>query len=275
MKVIKDNSDKYRINAMCELLNISRSLVYYQRKQKKIDFTLENLIISIFDSSRKNYGSRKIKVELFKQGYSVSLRRIRRIMAEYGLISNYSLKQFKKYKTTCNNAPIPNIVDRNFQERKYFEVIISDLTYVRVAERWGYVCLIIDLFNREIVGFSSEAHKNALMVEKAFSTIKEDLSLAEIFHSDRGNEFDNHLITDVLFKFDIKRSLSRKGNPYDNAVAEATYKIFKTEFCFNRKFDNLEQLDRELFDYVNWFNNHRIYSSLDYLTPVQYKSLHI
>jgi len=124
-------------------------------------------------------------------------------------------------------------------------VIISDLTYVRVDSHWSYVCLIIDLFNREIVGYSTSNHKDALMVENAFSTIKKDLNSIEIFHSDRGSEFDNRLIDDVLTKYSIQRSLSRKGNPYDNAVAEATYKIFKTEFCFNRKFSNLRILPQK------------------------------
>ena len=111
--------------------------------------------------------------------------------------------------------------------------------------------------------------------QKAINSIKYDLKKISIFHTDRGSEFKNKLIEDILIKFDITRSLSNKGTPYDNAVAEATYKIFKTEFCFNRKFNSFEHLELELFDYVNWFNNFRIHGSLDYLTPMQYKSVHI
>ena len=92
---------------------------------------------------------------------------------------------------------------------------------------------------------------------------------------DRGNEFKNKIIEDILIKFDIQRSLSQKGTLYDNAVAEATYKIFKTEFCFNRIFNSFEQLELDLFDYVHWFNNFRIHNSLGYFTIMQYKSLHI
>ena len=155
------------------------------------------------------------------------------------------------------------------------EVIISDLTYVRILNKWCYVCLIIDLFNREIIGYSAGKHKDASIVEKAIKSIKYDLNKISIFHSDRGNEFKNKIIDDILIKFNIQRSLSQKGTPYDNAVAEATYKIFKTEFCFNKIFDSFEQLELELFDYVHWFNNSRIHSSLGYLTPMQYKFLHI
>jgi len=260
---------------MCEFLGISRSLVYYKLRPKQPDVSLDNLIIRVFRESWKTYGSRKIKIELAKQGYVVSRRKIRRVMAKYQLISQYSVKKYKKPKSPTNDAMIPNVVDRSFSNRRLLEVVISDLTYVRVSDYWAYVCLIIDLFNREIVGFSVSNHKDALMVEKAFSTIKDDLDNIDIFHSDRGSEFDNKLIDDILTKHSIRRSLSRKGNPYDNAVAEATFKIFKTEFCFNRKFSSLHQLELDLFDYINWYNNFRIHGSLGYLTPINYKLLHI
>ena len=131
--------------------------------------------------------------------------------------------------------------------------------------------MIIDLFNREIIGYAAGKNKNAELVYKAFGTIKTNLSNINIFHTDRGNEFKNKIIDDVLTTFNIDRSLSKKGCPYDNAVAESTYKIIKTEFAFNRIFKSFEELETELFDYVNWYNNFRIHSSLNYLTPVEYK----
>ena len=130
---------------MCKVLNIPRSLVYYKHKKKTIDSELEKLIIKIFKDSKNNYGSRKIKVKLFESGYIVSLRRIRKIMNKYGLISNYTIKQFKNHNSKVNNDNIPNIVDRNFNNRDLLEVVITDLTYVRVLNKWCFVCLIIDL----------------------------------------------------------------------------------------------------------------------------------
>ena len=111
-----------------------------------------------------NYGSRKIKVELKKANITASRRKIRRIMDKYGLVSNYTINQFKVYKSTCNEEKIANEVDRKFNGRKYLEVVISDLTYVRVRNKWCYVCLIIDLFNREIIGCSAGRKKNAELV---------------------------------------------------------------------------------------------------------------
>ena len=259
---------------MCRKLGVPRSLVYYKKKVRKIDSELENAVIEIFRKSRNNYGSRKIKIELAKRNIIASKRRIRHIMDKYGLVSSYTIKQFKVHKTSCNEEKIENKVDRKFNDRDQLEVVISDLTYVRVREKWCYICILIDLFNREIIGYSAGGRKDASLVYDAFLSSSVNLSKVKIFHTDRGNEFKNQLIDELIDAFEITRSLSHKGCPYDNAVAEATYKIFKTEFVMNRSFDSLDQLRSELSDYVHWFNNSRIHGSLGYLSPVQFKASH-
>lgn len=259
---------------MCRKLGIPRSLVYYRRKTRKIDSKLENAVISIFNASNSNYGSRKIKVELEKENIIASRRKIRRIMDKYGLVSNYTIKQFKVHKSTCNEDKIANEVDRKFNDRDYLEVVVSDLTYVRVRDRWCYVCLIIDLFNREIIGYSAGKNKTAELVYDAFLSSSVNLSKIRIFHTDRGSEFKNKIIDEIITTFNIKRSLSHKGCPYDNAVSEATYKVFKTEFVMNNTFNSLDELKIKLTDYVYWFNNIRIHGSLGYLSPVEFKKLH-
>lgn len=259
---------------MCKILNISRSSVYYFKTEKTFDSKLENHIIKIFKDSKNNYGTRKIKIELKKHhNYIVSRRKIGSIMKKYALVSNYTIKQFKVHRSTCNESKVSNVVDRDFNSRDHLEVVVSDLTYVNVNGKWNYICVLLDLYNREIIGYSAGEKKNISLVTKAFSRIKAPLNKIQIFHTDRGNEFKNHAIDGLLNVFNIRRSLSKKGCPYDNAVAEATFKIVKTEFVFNRIFNNLEELELQLFDYVNWYNNKRIHGSLGYLTPVEYKKL--
>lgn len=258
---------------MCDLLNISRSLVYYSPVEKSCDSKLDNDIITIFKKSRNNYGTRKIKRELNKKGYKVSRRRIGRIMKKYGLVSSYTVKQYKVHSPKCNEETIENIVDRKFNTQEYLEVVVSDLTYVNVKGKWHYICILLDLYNREIIGYAAGKNKDAKLVCKAFSKIKIPIDEIAIFHTDRGNEFKNKAIDELLTTFKIRRSLSKKGCPYDNAVAEATFKVIKTEFAFNRIFESFEQLEYELFDYVNWYNNYRIHGSLNYLSPVEYRLL--
>lgn len=256
---------------MCKILKISRSLVYYTPKEKSFDSKLENEIITIFKNSRNNYGTRKIKKELDKKGYQVSRRRIGRIMRKYGLVSNYTVKQYKVHKSNCNEEEIENIVNREFDREGTLEVVVSDLTYVNVKGKWNYICILLDLYNREIIGYAAGKNKDANLVYKAFTKVNRPLKDIKILHTDRGNEFKNNVIDSLLTTFNIKRSLSKKGCPYDNAVAEAAFKVIKTEFAFNKIFQSFEELEYQLFDYVNWYNNHRIHGSLDYLTPVEYR----
>ena len=201
----------------------------------------------------------------------MSRRRIGRIMKANGLVSRYTIAQFKPHVDKCNESKTANLVKRKFKEQPPLNVVVSDLTYVRVGMNWHYICILIDLFNREIVGYSAGRNKDATLVTKAFASVKTNLNKIQIFHTDRGNEFKNQAIDETLKTFRINRSLSMKGCPYDNAVAEATFKVIKTEFVYNEKFDTIGELKYKLADYVNWFNNHRIHSSLGYLTPYQYK----
>ena len=258
---------------MCEVLQIPRSTYYYEAKAKPDETKLTTSIVDIFMTSRNNYGTRKIKVKLKERNIIASRRRIGRIMKQEGLVSNYTTAQFRPQKDTCNESKIENIVDRQFNKQPFRNVVVSDLTYVRAGMSWNYICVLIDLFNREIIGYSAGPDKTALLVKQAFQTINGNLTDIQIFHTDRGNEFKNRLIEDTLKTFEITRSLSRKGCPYDNAVAEATFKIIKTEFVRNQTFSNLYELKYKLADYVNWFNNHRIHSSLGYLTPREYRMI--
>lgn len=280
INLIISNRYKYSISAMCKCLGITRSLIYYHlNKEQNIKDPEKNKLSDrikyIFKKSKNNYGSRKIKVELAKLGLIVSRRKISRIMKENGLVSNYTVKQFKVEKTSCNEKKIPNIIDRKFDDRAILEACVSDLTYVKVDGRWNYICIIVDLNNREIIGYAAGAKKDANLVKEAIYGIRYPLNKLKIFHTDRGKEFDNKEIDNILDIFGINRSLSKKGSPYDNAVAEAVNKVMKTEFIYQRNFESLNQLKLELAEYVYWYNNNRIHGSLGYLSPKEYRKLEL
>ncbi|MGO4183259.1 IS3 family transposase, partial [Paenibacillus sp. TAF43_2] len=262
---------KYSVSAMCEVLQLPRSTYYYKPEPaaNEEEQQLEDAIRDIFAASRNNYGTRKIKVELGKRPLLASRRKIGQIMKKHGLVSNYTVAQYKPVKSDSNETVVKNVLKRKFDQDEPYAVVVSDLTYVRVAGKWHYVCLFVDLFNCEIIGCSSGPYKSKELVYKAIASILLRLDHNKMFHTDRGKEFDNKLISEALTTFGVTRSLSRKGCPYDNAVAEATFKIFKTEFANHVHFLTEEQLDVELHDYVHWFNYHRIHGTLDYLTPVE------
>lgn len=261
---------------MCHLLGISRSTYYYEVSKEVAQPTedpITSYIVQIFKDSYSNYGTRKIKVELYKIGFQVSRRRIGRIMKEQGLISNYTVAQYKVHKDSCNEDPIKNELERKFKQDEPLAAVVSDLTYVRVNGKWHYLCILLDLYNREIIGYSAGPKKDAHLVHQAFASVQVNLNKIQIFHTDRGSEFKNGMIAEIVKVFQMKRSLSMKACPYDNAVAEATFKIIKTEFVYPREFESLAQLKQEWFLYVWWFNHKRIHSTLGYLSPIEYKNV--
>lgn len=256
---------------MCRVLGIKRSTYYYAAKPRRNDVHLEKRVAAIFKENQRVYGARKIKVELHKEGVVLSRRRIVRLMKQQGLVSTYTLAQFKPQKSTPNEDPIKNELNRQFNPPKPLDVVVSDLTYVKVGDRWHYICILVDLFNREIIGYSCGAKKDAALVQRAFASCNVNLKHITMFHTDRGREFKNELIDEVVETFGMKRSLSMKGCPYDNAVAEATFKIIKWEFVYPRTFATLDQLRRSFAAYVHWFNYKRTHSKLSYLSPITYK----
>jgi len=258
---------------MCKILKISRSTLYYKGNPRPVDTELENAVIEEFRRSRNNYGTRKLKIVLKRRKFVVSRRRIGKIMKKYTLVSNYTLRHTKKQKPLSNNDETPNKVAREFDGRSKYEVVVSDLTYVKIAGVWRYLCLLLDLCGRKILGSAVGNRKDAKLIETAFYSVQADLRQINVFHTDRGSEFKNQVIEQLLNAFGIERSLSAKGKPIDNAVAESMYNVIKTEFVFGMEFADLNEFKLLWFDYVNWYNNIRIHGSLDYLTPTEWHNL--
>jgi transposase InsO family protein len=259
---------------MCQFLSVTRSLVYYKPTPRKADTAAENAVIDEFKKNWQVYGTIKLKKALARRDKPIVLsrRKIGKIMNKHGLVSKYVKRRKKGRKKDINEDNAPNIVSRDFDtdSRKPLEVIVSDLTYVKVDETWHYVCLLIDLSNREIIGSACGRKKDGELVKKAFYSVRRDLRDIEIFHSDRGGEFKNAIIDGIMKAFKIRRSLSAKGTPVDNAVSESMYNILKTEMVFGETFKTLDELELRMFEFVNWYNNKRLHSTLGYVPPREY-----
>ncbi|NYS35815.1 IS3 family transposase, partial [Streptococcus danieliae] len=138
-----------------------------------------------FEDSRKTYGTRRIKADLESQGITISRRKIGQIMQKYKLVSKYTITSFKHGKSDSNKSDLPNILNQEFTADRPMQKLTTDLTYVRVKGRWCYACLVLDLYNREIVGWSVGPHKTADLVLEAMRSIPYDLTKVDVFHTDR------------------------------------------------------------------------------------------
>lgn len=272
--MIKKNAHLYPISAQCEILGVARATYYYMvshgDRPKEKD-PIEEEVVSIFKENRGRYGTRRIKAVLERRGKTASRRRIGNALKANGLCCIRKNKKAPKARAKANQSDMPNIISQVFSGYRPHTHICSDLTYVRVGNGWNYICLLVDLYNREIVGHAAGERKDARLVKSSFATLDFPISDIDVFHTDRGSEFDNAEIDELLEVFSIRRSLSKKGCPYDNAVDESVNKTLKEEFVYQEAFASLHDLQVKLNDYVHWYNKIRLHSTLGYMSPMEFR----
>ena len=232
-------------------------------------------IKTIHRKNRGSYGYPRITKELKDQGLKINKKKVARLMRENGIFG-LQIKRFRP-KTTISDHdyPIsPNLVNRNFLIKEKNKIWVSDITYIKIGIKWHYLCSVIDLATREVIGWSLESHMRTEMVIQAVSSAvkKTGQKILEgpIFHSDRGSQYASHAFRDYLKSIGAVSSMSRKGNCYDNAVAESFFSTLKREEINRKKYKNIQEARRELFDYIEiFYNRQRLHSALGYKTPAE------
>jgi len=267
---------------MCKTFNVSRSGYYEWLNRKPSARKIENKAIlssikQIHKESKQRYGSPKITKVLNCKGIRISRVRVARIMKSASIRS--IIKKKYKVNTTDSKHSYPiseNLLNRDFKTILPDKVWVSDITYIKTQQGWLYLTVVIDLFNRKIKGWSLSENLTAQStVIRAFKMAvgkrlkKENL----IFHSDRGIQYACNEFREVLGKEGgIMQSMSRKGNCWDNAVAESFFKILKSELVYHCKFETIHQAKLEIFEFIEvWYNRKRIHSTLGYHCPDDYE----
>lgn len=266
---------------MCNILNISKSSYYNWLKGGISNRNLKNNVLSkvikdIFENSKQTYGSPRITVELRKLGHQVSRPKVARLMKSLGLKS----KVKKKYRVTTDSDhkyPVsPNLIKRDFAPNRINKIWVSDITYIHTKQGWLYLTIIMDLFDRQIIGWalSKTMHTNKTIIPAwRMAVAKRKITEELIFHSDRGIQYASTHFRNILKNHRlVKQSMSRKANCWDNAVAESFFKTLKTELVYHCKYNTHYEAELSVFEYIEiWYNRKRIHSSLGYLTPVEYE----
>ena len=263
---------------MCNVLNVSRSGYYAWTNRKTSKRELENKVLVrkirlIYQQSKQTYGSPRITQELKNQNIDVSRQRVARLMKKENI---YSMVK-KRYIVTTNSKhkyPVaPNLVERNFNVLAPGQVWVSDITYIKVQSRWVYLTVVIDLYDRKVIGWhlSNSMKATHTTIPALNMAIKNrDRLNTLIFHSDRGVQYACNEFKLLLKQYKIIQSMSRKGDCWDNAVAESFFKTIKTE-CTNRySFNSFLKAKIEIFKYIEiWYNRQRLHSALGYKTPLE------
>lgn len=270
--MIRASASRCPISAQCRILGVPRSTCYWMIEHPEAERVdpIAGDVHAVRRDSRERYGARKIKAALERRGVTASRRRIGNIMREQGMTSTYARRRFKPHGTRADEAKLANLLDREFEGYASHTHLASDLTYVRVGNGWAYVCLLAGLADRGIAGHSVGRTRDAGLVLGAFATLDFPPADVQVFHTDRGSEFDNTRIDGLLDVFGIKRSLSRKGNPYDNAVVESTNRPLRKELVYRNRYTTIEQPRHDPDDCVWWSDNQRLHSTLGYRSPKEF-----
>jgi putative transposase len=268
---------------MCRVFKISKSSYYHWLKSGPSKRWLENedllvRIKKIFDYSLKTYGSPRIKEELQTQGFQVSRPRIARIMKAAGIRARIP-RRFVVTTNSKHNYPVaPNILNRKFSTIRSGQVWVSDITYIRTNRGWLYLTVIIDLFDRKVVGWAMSKGMTAeetIIAAWRMAVNNRPITQELIFHSDRGIQYACTKFTNILNANElVQRSMSRKGNCWDNAVAESFFKTIKVEAVYNEIYQNHEHVKLSLFKWIEtWYNRKRRHSALGYKTIEEFEIL--
>lgn len=265
---------------MCKVLKVSRSGYYHWLEEKPSKRNLDNericrKIRQIHSASREIYGSPRITNELRKEGIRISRPRVARLMRSEGIRSKIRRKFVATTDSKHHYPVVANLLERNFQADQPGRVWVSDITYIPTAEGWLYLTVVMDLADRAIIGWSHSKSLRAIPTSMAafrMAVNNRPLTGALIFHSDRGIQYACTEFQDLLKAYPgVQRSMSRKGDCWDNAVAESFFKTLKVELVYGRKFYSRSQATLALFEYIEiWYNRKRQHSKLGYLSPEEY-----
>lgn len=281
---IQNNSAWINIDVACEMLELSRSAYYewlsnYNSHllQSESHDRLTAKISELFYKYKRRYGARRISEQLTKDNIICNYRKVSKIMKDNNLV----VAGYKQYKiTTTKSNPrhkvFDNLLLRNFTVDAPNKVFVGDITYVRTSEGWLYLATVIDLFSRKLIGYKMDSRMTKDLVIGALQMALKARGYPQgvIIHSDRGSQYTSNEYKRILNNNGCIGSMSKKGDCFDNAVAESFFATIKKEYIYQTTFKTRLEAQLGIFDYIEtWYNKERIHSKLDGLSPNEFEQI--
>ena len=275
--VVYRHRDKYSISEMCRFFNVSRSGYYDYVKRMDIpakDLPLAEKIRECQDKCGKTYGYRRVHIWLEKQGIYHNPKTILRIMQKYNLLSEIRRKKYHNYSTVLHRYD--NLLNRDFHADRPNQKWVTDISYIKTNQGTLYLSIIRDLYDNSIIAYKTGTEQNVNLV---LSTIraakkKEKITAELQLHSDQGFQYTSHPYFKLTQSYNITPSMSRRGNPYDNVMAENFFSILKTECIYRTKLQTNEEARLLIGQYIYFYNNERLQLKTK-LTPLEKRSQYV
>lgn len=269
-------SSFFTARQLYEALEITKGTFYYHLKhssdisaKEQDKYALMLRIHEIFEDSNQVFGAEKVKTMLAREGIRVSNKRVSALMRELGLES-VRVDAKKQYKMREKYVQ-QNLLRRNFKTSKPNQVWVSDITCFKVKGKWIYVCVIIDLYSRKVVGYHISSKSSTRLLTTTFKNAFADRGKPEnlTFHSDQGSQYTSKAFSTLLKECNAKQSLSAPGRPLDNAVAEAFFSAFKKEEAYRKDYTSERHFIESVTKYIDFYNNIRPHKTNHYMTPTE------
>ena len=266
------------------MLRVRRSGYYrwLEKSRKTAEQLVEEkreikLVEDAFEASDRIFGYRNITRELKKKGIEISEYKVRRLMRENGLYPELAVKFRPQRNGKSDGRYCEDRVKQNFRPKEKNKVWAGDITYIKTNVGWVYLAVVMDLYNREIIGYELSKKIDTQLVKTALGNAigRRGKSEGLIFHSDRGCQYASKGYQQMLEEKGMEGSMSRPGCPYDNSCVESFFASMKKEKIYRRRYETLEDVKKDVFWYIEMFyNRKRRHSVLEYMTPVEYLQAH-
>ncbi len=275
--VIYRHREKYAISEMCRFFDVSRSGYYDFVKRMDIpakDLSLANKIEECQQKCGKTYGYRRVHLWLERNGIHHNPKTVLRVMQKYNLLSVVRRKKYHYYSQALYKYP--NLLNRDFKAERPNQKWVTDISYIHTQQGVLYLSVIRDLFDNSIVAYKTSTTQNVQLVLETIKAAKrkEKVTGELQLHSDQGFQYTSHGYFKLTQSYRITPSMSRRGNPYDNALAENFFSILKTECIYRVKLKTYEEARLLISQYIDFYNNQRIQLKTK-LTPYEKRSQYV
>ena len=276
-RVIYHHKHKYSISEMCRFFNVSRSGYYGYVKRMDIpakDLPLAAKIKECQEKCGRTYGYRRVHIWLHNEGFDVDPKTVLRVMQKYNLLSVIRRRKYRNYGNYLHRYE--NLLNRDFHADRPNQKWVTDISYIKTKQGTLYLSIIRDLYDNSIVAYKTGTEQNINLVLSTIRAAKKNEKVtAELqLHSDQGFQYTSHPYFKLTQSYNITPSMSRKGNPYDNAMAENFFSILKTECIYRTKLRTYEEARLLIDEYIHFYNNERIQLKTK-LTPLEKRSQYV
>ncbi len=270
-QVIEKHKEQYSISEMCKFFGVSRSGYYKYLKRKNVpakDLELANKIAECQTENHRTYGYRRVHIWLERKEIYCNPKTVLRVMQKYNLLSVVRRKKFHYCSQYLHRYP--NALNQDFSADRPKQKWVTDISYIKTSQGFLYLSIIRDLYDNSIVAYKTAKEQTVKLVLDTIKAAKQKEKVTgELqLHSDQGFQYTSHAYFNLTQSYGIKQSMSRRGNPYDNSLAENFFSILKTECIHRVKLKTYEQARLLIGEYINFYNNYRIQTKTK-LTPLE------